>query len=170
MWANVARKEMVAESFSFDIDSAVASLRNSLPPSPVVFAHCDLQPTIMISDDFQLYLIDFEYAGHVERGFDIANHFAVDVEFDNEDEPHVLHFDRLPTTAEASLFCRSYLECGSSTGSVPDDAVALVEEVRPFMRKPSHVGAMGMIQSKQSNIGFDFSSYARQRLSMFSGP
>ena len=175
MWANVARKEMVAESFSFDIDSAVASLRNSLPPSPVVFAHCDLQPNnIMISDDFsKLYLIDFEYSGHVERGFDIANHFCEWMsEFDNEEKPHVLHFDRLPTTAEASLFCRSYLECGSSMGSVPDDAVAaLVEEVRPFMRA-SHLmwGLWGMIQSKQSNIGFDFSAYARQRLWMFSGP
>ncbi|KEP64688.1 UNVERIFIED_CONTAM: phosphotransferase enzyme family protein [Hammondia hammondi] len=71
--------------------------------SPVVLCHGDLlSGNIIKTDEGDVRFIDFDYSGFMERGFDIANHFAEysGVECD---------FSRCPSEEERDAFLRTYL-------------------------------------------------------------
>ena len=172
-WVRIAEDLPEASQYSIDFSQALAQLRAKVAgsrKSPIVFCHGDLQQNnILVNDDFSsLRIIDFEYAGHFERGFDIANYFCEWLsEFDHAKEPHILHIERFPSREQQCRFCEEYLKCGGAVVSQPD-VDNLVQEVQPFILA-SHLqwGIWGVIQSANSGIGFDYRSYAKQRLEMF---
>ena len=89
--------------------------------APVVFCHNDvLAANILYNDEtHDLQLIDFEYGGCNYRSFDIANHW-------NEyagGPPNVTtpRYDWLPTEAQQTLFCRTYLETIQATTDQNDN-------------------------------------------------
>ena len=59
--------------------------------------------------DGSLVLIDYEYAGYGDRGFDIGNHFCEWAADYHDDTPHSLDFERYPAQEEQARFCRAYL-------------------------------------------------------------
>ena len=62
--------------------------------------------------DGSLILIDYEYAGYGDRGFDIGNHFCEWSSDYHSDLPHSHNADAYPTRAEQEIFVRAYLaEC-----------------------------------------------------------
>lgn len=60
-------------------------------------------------------LIDFEYAGYGDRGFDVGNHFCEWAADYHSAAPHVLDFGNYPTEAEQRRFAEAYVdECANA--------------------------------------------------------
>ncbi len=68
---------------------------------PVVLCHNDIyEPNLLISED-DLYLIDWEYAGDADIGYDICKLFAVtDAPLDKVDDLLGVYFERKPDISE----------------------------------------------------------------------
>ncbi|CBZ51412.1 gmck2p, related [Neospora caninum Liverpool] len=85
--------------------------------SPIVLCHGDLlSGNIIKTDEGDVRFIDFDYSGFMERGFDIANHFAeYSVTCSTEEASPFLSagvecdFSRCPTEAERDAFLRTYV-------------------------------------------------------------
>eukprot|EP00922_Rhytidocystis_sp_ex-Travisia-forbesii_P017799 GHVS01026531.1.p1 GENE.GHVS01026531.1~~GHVS01026531.1.p1 ORF type:complete len:379 (+),score=47.24 GHVS01026531.1:182-1318(+) len=130
--------------------------------SPLVLGHGDLLAgNILKLDNGDIRFIDFEYAGVMERGFDIANHFC---EYAGFDCNYATHF---PSQEEQRHFLRCYVRKTEDGTSVDD----LLAEVQPFFLA-SHLlwGTFGLFQSVNSTIDFDFFSYGVRRLSALFEP
>lgn len=124
--------------------------------SPKVLGHGDILPGNVIRlGNGRVRLMDFEYAGVMERGFDIANHFCEYAGFGCDFKSH------FPDTAKQLKFIGSYIKF-SNTTSMPQ---IIFKEVQPFIMA-SHLlwGLFGLFQSVNSNIDFDFFSYGMKRL------
>ncbi|PFH32535.1 phosphotransferase enzyme family protein [Besnoitia besnoiti] len=71
--------------------------------SPIVLCHGDLLAgNIIKTDEGKVCFIDFEYSGFMERGFDIANHFA-------EYSALECDFSQCPTEDQQEAFLRAYV-------------------------------------------------------------
>ncbi|CDS14551.1 hypothetical protein LRAMOSA06720 [Lichtheimia ramosa] len=153
--------------FDFDrlgreIDQCKAILKNT---SPLVFAHNDVQYGNVLrlkGTSNTLVLVDFEYAGYNPRGYDIANHFVEWMYNYHGDTPALMCPDAFPTTAQQIRFLKEY-------ASGDDNLVEslLVEARQWLMAVHLHWGLWGLVQVCHSEIDFDYTSYALERLEAF---
>eukprot|EP00386_Alphamonas_edax_P005143 GDKI01016172.1.p1 GENE.GDKI01016172.1~~GDKI01016172.1.p1 ORF type:complete len:372 (+),score=125.42 GDKI01016172.1:81-1196(+) len=155
--------------------------------SPLVPAHNDLLSGNIVRNPAGggVTLIDFEYAGASERGFDIANHFCECVGFDCE-------WEKFPTVEQQNHFLSNYLQrvkypqshstlAQRTAGSTGADTTAagemsvLVDELRQEVAAfvlTSHLfwGIWAVMQTLYSPIDFDFYTYSFKRLSAVFAP
>lgn len=149
--------------------------------SPVVVSHCDLlSGNIIIPEDAEftqtlsesnpvsplpaLYqnpirFIDYEYMLPAPRAFDIANHFAEWQGFD-------CNRAAIPTPSASNPvmfnWCKSYLNNENATYG---EVCGLIDEVACYYGMPGfYWGIWAMIQSKLSNIDFNYADYSGLRL------
>ncbi|KAJ1662986.1 hypothetical protein IW140_004713 [Coemansia sp. RSA 1813] len=167
--------------------------------SPVVFTHNDLQygNILRMERTGKLEIVDFEFAGHNYRGYDIANHFCEwMVDYYHPEHPHLLDPALYPTNKQRHTFLRAYIRAKTfidvnmkaNAGIVESDSAQPVkirtvrlskdqirQEVAELDREVAlfvtashlHWGMHGLLKACCCEIGFDYVSYAAQRLSMF---
>lgn len=105
--------------------------------------------------------IDFEYAVPCPRAFDIANHFQEWQGYDciKADVP-------TPSLSDHNLFfwCTEYLKAFAKLTQSPQDINELVTELQAFWGLPGfYWGIWSAIQSKSSQIDFEYADYATSR-------
>lgn len=147
-----------------EMDADLCALRARLPPSPLVFGHNDLQHgnILLSARDLSVTFVDFEYAGPVERGFDIGNHWC---EWGSDfGAGGAAHRDLFPSAAERRDFCAAYLNVSPLTDAVQ----SLCDEATAWSTL-SHAwwGLWALVRAPGSAIDFDYVSYARQRLDRY---
>ncbi len=168
-------------------------LSRSAPASPVVFGHNDVQYNNVLRSCTKthprLALIDFEYAAHVERGFDIGNHWCEWAADYHSSTPHVMDFaSKFPTEAQQRAFCLWYLEAEAAAAASDSkrgggDSCAIAPEQVERLRAEANTYAIashlywaiwGFVQSvtrdgEADAADFDYQGYAYQRLAAFRG-
>lgn len=129
----------------------------------VVFCHGDLQyGNVMIQEDHEVALIDFEYSGYYPRAFDLANHFCEWMyDYHKPEGAHVPDIEAFPSSSEQREFCQHYL---STPSDELDDLVADIQVY--LMGVHLFWGMWGILQSQQSDIDFNFQEYAQCRFQM----
>ncbi len=135
-------------------------------PSAVVFCHNDLQVgNILKTAD--LMLIDYEFAGYTNRGFDIGNHF-IERMFNNHCAvyPYFSYdFGRYPTRDEQVDFVSAYIarfesnlaksKLKTHTGMANLSVDAIVDEANVFALIALHCAAVwSLIQAAESTLEF----------------
>ncbi|CAI5455067.1 unnamed protein product [Caenorhabditis angaria] len=122
--------------------------------------------------DPKLVLIDFEYASYNYRAFDFANHFVEwTIDYDIDEEPfYKIQSENFPETDMMLEFFVNYLR---EQGGIREDnlytkAESLIEETLPFI-PVSHFfwGVWSLLQCELSPVGFNFSDYGKDRLSLY---
>ncbi|CAK4691297.1 hypothetical protein LEN26_000487 [Aphanomyces euteiches] len=133
--------------------------------SPVVFCHNDLQyGNIMVTDDNDAVLIDFEYSHYNPRGYDLGNHFSEWCYNYHGDSPHWGDFAKYPTVAEQRTYCAAYL----GENATDDEIDALRREANVYANATHLFWSLwGFIQATQSTIDFDYFGYATCRWEAF---
>lgn len=146
---------------------------NSLGEQGFVFAHCDLLCANVIQlertgpeapDDRDVQavtFIDYEYATPAPAAFDIANHFAEFAGYDCD-------YGRVPGRRIRRGFVHEYITMYEKYSGVPlkpDAADALFVEVDRWRGIPGlYWGVWSLIQARISQIDFDYTQYAQDRL------
>lgn len=125
---------------------------------PVTFAHNDLLgPNIIYNEEQKrIFFIDYEYASHNYRGFDIANHFCEWAGYD-------LAYERYPNKEDQREFFCYYLEALGETPTEEKLHSMFVEVNKFALTSHFYWATWAVIQSKISNIDFDFLDYGRIR-------
>lgn len=161
-----------------EMDRSFAELdnKNSLGEQGFVFAHCDLLCANVIQlertgpeapDEHEVQpvtFIDYEYATPAPAAFDIANHFAEFAGYDCD-------YSRVPGRQMRRGFVHEYVQMyekysGATLG--PDAANTLFAEVDRWRGIPGlYWGVWSLIQARISQIDFDYTQYARDRLSEY---
>lgn len=129
--------------------------------SPVVFCHNDLLLTNILHNikENTVTFIDYEYTAYNYQAFDIANHFA---EFAGIDAPNYALYPEEHLQRE---WLKIYLQVYNKSSAVTECQITrLYIQVNKFVLL-SHFfwGCWALIQSKHSNIDFDFLEYASMR-------
>ena len=96
--------------------------------SPVVFCHNDaLADNILVVEETDVLLIDFEYGGCNYRGFDIANHWNEWAGGTQASMNGVPDYRDFPSQEEQLAFCQAYIgACGKAdTTCLPPPVVTL---------------------------------------------
>lgn len=136
-----------------------------------VFAHCDLlcanviqvqSPDAPHNQAVQpVTFIDYEYATPAPAVFDISNHFAEWAGYDCD-------YSQLPTRSTRRGFLQEYVASYSrhSNQKLDESTVdALYQLVDKWRGIPGlYWGIWSLIQARISEIDFDYSSYAEERL------
>jgi ethanolamine kinase len=177
-----ARKEMLQR----EVELSFQELDNEdgIGEHGLVFAHCDLlcanvielqnpeapspSPSQSPSSSSQgspevqaVTFIDYEYATPAPAVFDISNHFAEWAGYDCD-------YSMLPTKSVRRGFIEEYISSYSRTANKKMDASAvdgLYEEVDRWRGIPGlYWGIWSLIQARISEIDFDYSAYAEERL------
>ncbi|XP_065837291.1 ethanolamine kinase 1-like isoform X2 [Oscarella lobularis] len=131
-------------------------LKETLIPlgSPVLFCHNDLLIGNIILNESagKVSFIDYEYAGYNYRGFDIANHFCEFAGINDVD------YNLYPDKDLQMKWLKAYLKETNGSESSLD---GLYVEVNKFALA-SHFfwGVWALIQTKYSEIDFDFLGYS----------
>eukprot|EP01119_Soliformovum_irregulare_P003513 TRINITY_DN1412_c0_g1_i1.p2 TRINITY_DN1412_c0_g1~~TRINITY_DN1412_c0_g1_i1.p2 ORF type:complete len:345 (-),score=102.27 TRINITY_DN1412_c0_g1_i1:86-1120(-) len=126
----------------------------------VCFCHNDmLGPNMIVNPEKpdELHFIDYEYATHNYRAFDIANHF-------NEYAGFELAYEHYPKKERQYQFFRAYL----GEKATEENLHEMYVEVNQFSLA-SHFfwGVWGLIQTDISDIKFDFLDYGKQRFAQY---
>lgn len=171
-----ARKEMLQR----EVERSFEELDNEdgVGEHGFVFAHCDLlcanvielqeqtsetpsSPSSTESSIQPVTFIDYEYATPAPAAFDISNHFAEWAGYDCD-------YSMVPTKSVRRGFIEEYISSYSRTvnkklsASAVDD---LYEEVDRWRGIPGlYWGIWSLIQARISEIDFDYSAYAEERL------
>lgn len=135
----------------------------------LVFCHNDLLCRNIIRQKNRAVFIDFEFAGPNPRSYDIANHFA---EFSGV----LPNYDssRIPHKEYQLKWIKTYLltvqenenNNGVDEEQLEANAKVLQKQVEQFSMLPHFYWSLwAIIQSKCSNLDFDFNTYAKCRLS-----
>ncbi|KAL1923063.1 uncharacterized protein VTP21DRAFT_9439 [Calcarisporiella thermophila] len=175
------RRDMLRQFDLFSLRDEIDQLKCEIPkaaPSPIVFAHNDTQYGNILrldSPPHELVIVDFEYAGYNFRGYDIGNHFCEWMADYHSEEPHILHLERYPNHEEQLNFLEAYLDAELVASSRKLDAAARQDALEKLADEAnkwavvSHLlwGLWGLVQAAQSEIDFDYFSYALQRLEIF---
>lgn len=134
-------------------------------------------------------LIDYEYAAVSDVAFDLANHFC-EYAADYSSEDSVLDWNRLASEIEKERFCESYVAAlldefadsrlagivRAAAGSTAHGGEELKKVVSRALieRASAHMplsdlkwGLWGLIQSKLSEVTYDYLAYARLRLERY---
>ncbi|KAJ0394302.1 hypothetical protein ATCC90586_010303 [Pythium insidiosum] len=172
----VAREKCVGEKFEnvvnfdqYDEDLKELQALVEQVPSPVVLCHNDLQYGNIMRTDDGVVLIDFEYSAYNPRGYDIGNHFCEwAYDYHKTINPHLGDFNRYPTVEEQRHFCRAYL-AGEEKETVAEEEVEKLRLEANTYAMATHLfwSLWGFIQASQSEIDFDFISYATCRYAAF---
>lgn len=129
--------------------------------SKTVACHSDLLAgNIITSKNGNVSFIDYEYLMIAPRAFDIANHLMEWQGFDCESFriPH-------PTSETVKDWCKDYL---SRSDDPNDDISKLIEEVKLHYGLPGFFwGIWSQIQSRISELDFDYESYSQKRLNEY---
>ncbi|CCI41498.1 unnamed protein product [Albugo candida] len=154
------------DQYERDIDNLQHVL--SRIPSPLVLSHNDLQyGNIMSLKDNSVVLIDFEYCSYNPRGYDIGNHFCEwAFDYHKSINPHIGDFTKYPSIQQQRHFCRAYLTSNfESSREITDEQVdGLCMEANAYSQASHLLWALwGLIQASQSEIDFDYMSYAQCR-------
>ena len=106
------------------------------------------------------YFIDFEYTSINYALFDIANHFVEYAGVDNAD------FSLYPTRDEQKHWLKNYFQTRQMNEQLIDDD--LCHRIDQFSAL-SHLmwGLWALIQSRLSQIDFDYVNYAKLRLDCY---
>ena len=139
----------------------------------VTFGHNDLQPgNILVGADGKMSFIDFEYARHMPRGYDVANQWCEWAADYLSDTPHLMDYSKGPTQEQERAFARAYLEFGADA-AISEKAVStfIEDEVKTYVPL-SHLwwGVWGMLQACNTSEGdkedefFDYLGYGMCRL------
>ena len=154
----------------------------TIQKTKVVFSHNDLMPanTLVRYDDVEnpevpsISFIDYEYGDWNYREFDIANHFN---EFAGlpDNETGEMDFGKYYPSKEFQLkWIEAYLANlgNDSSGNIRNPSKNEVEELQAlvdiFRPLPNLVwGLWSLVQSKYSDIEFDYIDYAKQRLEQY---
>ncbi|CCE82584.1 Piso0_002316 [Millerozyma farinosa CBS 7064] len=143
--------------------------------SPVVISHCDLlSGNIIIGEDFDftegskdennlesnpVRFIDYEYMLPAPRAFDIANHLA---EWQGFDCDRSAIPDPSPANETMFNWVKAYL---NNVNATEDEIINTISEISFYYGMPGfYWGIWAMIQSRISNIDFDYSEYGKSRL------
>lgn len=136
--------------------------------SPVVFCHNDLfRGNILVDEDSEVSLIDFEYSSFNYRGYDIGNFFCEAMGgTDNGTSDERMY----PSLELRRVFCKAYLE--AFDGPVAEERVEeLVQEAELYGRL-SHLynGFWALVQSAGGGCGdmsFPYLKYAEDRFRIY---
>lgn len=131
---------------------------------PIVFCHNDLLcGNILVNEDREVALVDFEYSSFNYRGFDIGNFFC---EAMGGTTDGIVDESRYPSKGVRYRFCYEYLRGASDSTNV--EVEALVEEAERFGRA-AHLywGLWALVQSVCSTVNFPYLIFAEQRLRIF---
>jgi thiamine kinase-like enzyme len=131
--------------------------------SPVVFCHNDaLAENILVVNEEEILLIDFEYGGCNYRGFDIANHWNEWAGGTQAEMNGVPVYADFPTPEKQLVFCERYLAAAGGGG----DAAALNEEANKFvLANHWYWGLWGLNQAVTEGCDtFDYLLYWQNRL------
>lgn len=127
----------------------------------VVFGHHDLQHgNVLMNKDGDIMFVDFEYAGQISVGVDIANHFCEWMTDYNLPDSHILRDSLYPTVEQQRRFIRTYLR--ARFGKEPSDEE--VEKLRETVHKHTlltdfHWFLWGLLQTQMSTIDWDYWGY-----------
>lgn len=146
-----ARKEMLQQEMERSF--------HELDTSDDVFCHCDLLCANVIQLSPQaVTFIDYEYATPAPAVFDIANHFAEWAGYDCD-------YSMVPGPAVRRNFLQEYVASYSTHAGHELSAERLYDEVERYRGLPGlYWGIWALIQAKISEIDFNYSEYAEQRL------
>ncbi|KAL2221122.1 putative ethanolamine kinase [Thermoascus aurantiacus ATCC 26904] len=139
----------------------------------LVFAHCDLLSANVVilprtensasKDEVEtVNFIDYEYAIPSPAAFDIANHFAEWGGYDCD-------YNMMPTRSVRREFLKEYVKSYNQHLGLPESSLdetvdKLFKDVDRFRGIPGfYWGVWALIQSKISQIDFDYASYAEVR-------
>ena len=152
-----------------------------LERAKVVFAHNDLMPNNILVDyagtEVNVSIIDYEYGDWNYREFDIANHFNEFVGLPDE-KTGILDYDKYYPSQDFQLkWLEVYLkhtekEVASHEDLNGNEFRQKVEELQKLVDTFSPLsnllwGIWSLIQSKYSDIDFDYINYAMQRLKQY---
>ncbi|KAG0164679.1 hypothetical protein DFQ28_009585 [Apophysomyces sp. BC1034] len=155
------------ERLQHEIEKCKSILASSV--SPIVVAHNDTQygNVLRLESTGELVVVDFEYAGHNTRGYDIANHFCEWMYDYHSDQPAAMQTDKFPTDEEQLRFLEAYLNALNDNHD--KEAVKDLQKEVLLWAMASHLmwGLWGLIQASQSDIDFDYFLYSIQRLNAF---
>ncbi|KAI8853963.1 kinase-like domain-containing protein [Chytridium lagenaria] len=154
-------QEVPAFSYKHELLNELQILKSHLDllNSPIVFSHCDLLSANIIysQKEHVINFIDYEYGQYNPRGFDIGNHFCEYAGFE-------CHYEFYPNEEKQKMWLTWYLK--SSNGSDPssDDVDLIYAEVNKYALA-AHMfwGVWALVQSKISDLDFDYASYAQLR-------
>jgi len=155
------------DQFDRDLDDLKAICAKV--PSPLVLSHNDLQYGNIMRTDTGVVLIDFEYSSYNPRGYDLGNHFCEwAYDYHKTINPHLGDFTKYPTLEEQRHYCREYL-AGEDKAPVKDEEVEALRLEANTYSLATHLfwSLWGFIQASQSEIDFDFLSYAQCRYEAF---
>ncbi|CAI5987015.1 unnamed protein product [Closterium sp. NIES-64] len=158
----------------------------------VGLCHMDVQHGNILQErgTGRIILIDYEYSGYAHVACDIANHFCEMAADYDRPHPHLLDYSKYPSEDEQRWFINCYLaanptspadaclsasETSTTRRGVPftsslDESVAeeLMQAVDVFLPVCHlHWFLWGIISAAVSDAGFDYMSYAQQRLVEF---
>jgi len=135
--------------------------------SPVVYCHNDALAYNFIWDETReaLHVIDFEYSGFGERGFDFGNHF-------NEWAGFECKWGQLPGRETRDAFYRAYIGDAEAEALGPEALAAEMERMdreTSILSLASHMywGTWAVLQAKHSAVDFDYISYAKMRFAQY---
>jgi len=144
--------------------------------SPVKFCHNDLQELNLLQpnnakDKSALMVIDFEYAGYMNRAIDVGNHFCEYMyDYIVETAPcFTADLSKYPSKEQQQEFAEAYFKTLSSGQRFSQEEIdVFLAEGREFSLV-SHVlwalwAVYGAIQKDMKYDGFDYIKYAEQRL------
>ena len=180
-WYEQASKSISNHSFSnpedclkaqelfetFDISNALNHIQNEIIPkftnSKTCFCHNDYQPlNIMMNDNGDIQMIDFEYGGYNYLAFDIANHFNEYAGGNDNAKPDYSLYPSLTTQEE---FIKSYLKAYTHLGGEEFELEELKRDVEVFASVNNlYWGLWAVNQAAcEGCAGFDYLLYATNR-------
>ena len=120
----------------------------------------------MIDSANYVSVVDYEYGDMNYREYDIANHFVEFVGIGDEETGFLDYEKYYPDQEYQVEWIKQYL--GPNGGGDDSAARQLQKLVDKFSPLPNLLwGIWALIQSKNSNIDFDFLDYAKQRLDFY---
>jgi ethanolamine kinase len=167
-----------------EIGKMESFLRNgALQKSKIVFSHNDLMPNNIIINHGDgknphcgsVLFIDYEYGDWNYREFDIANHFNEFVGLPEEDTGKLNYEKYYPSKDFQLQWLQIYLSNlkndthGATKNTTTDKEVEDLQDLVVQFTPLTHLlwGIWSLVQSKYSDIEFDYIDYAKQRLEQY---
>ena len=134
------RNPLSKEQFKYVDNIKILEKKLHLPNDILVPCHNDLVPGNLINKDNQIFIIDFDYSGNNDPCFELGN-LSIEMEYDDE---------------QINELVRSYY------GEINESIISRVN----LQSIVSDIGwsLWGYLQAENSNLNFDYNTYARYRL------
>lgn len=156
-WLDKVHRDDLDDASRLSYLHHINSLESKYKDAVAVLCHNDvLSANVILCPDAQsVKFIDYEYSAFSIAAFDLANHFCEYAGFDCD-------WGKLPTDEQMVRFVKAYNPALSNHQI--DDFMATIKDFMPA----AHLfwGLWGLIQSRLSDIDFDYTTYAHKRLAM----